>query len=862
MPVAASSRPRVSVDGKFFRLGEKKFYAKGLAYGPFAPNAGPDRSGFASPEQTASDFAQIQELGANLIRVYHVPSGGFLDLAAQHQLKVLIDIPWNKHRCFLDSKQDRTEAREAVRRAVFACSRHPAVFAFSVANEIPPDIVRWSGARAVADFIDDLVHEAKQADPECLCTFTNYPPTEFLRPQSVDFVCFNVYLHQEQPFRNYLARLQMLAESKPLLLGEFGFDSRREGEARKCEMLQWQIEGAFRAGLAGAIVFSYTDDWWRGGQAVEDWEMGLTTRDRQPKESFRAVQKMFRAAPYFPLSRYPKVSVVVATYNGERTLKACLDSLGRLNYPDYEVILVDDGSADTTRQITFQHPGVRYFRHEQNLGLSVARNTGIAAATGEIVAFTDADCRADEDWLYYLVGDLLPSEFAGIGGPNLLPPEDSRVAAAVMVSPGGPAHVMLTDRQAEHIPGCNMAFFKSVLAEVGGFDPIFHLAGDDVDICWRLQQAGYKIGFSPAGFVWHYRRSAIRDYLKQQHGYGEAEALLVRKHPEYFNSLGGSLWRGRIYTASKLAVPLQRSFIYRGLFGSAGFQSLYVSEPTLMLMLPTTLEYHVLVTLPLWVLSVVFHLLLPLAITSSLLSVGVCMAAGAQAALPRKKSRFWSRPLVAMLFFLQPIVRGWARYQGRLVLHPTPRAAQQNLDSLALRGSKLSLRELQYWAEQRIDRLALAADILRRLDQRGWPNRSDIGWSEYDVEIYDRRWSKLQLTTVAEEHPQGKQLIRCRLRPRWSLRAKVAFWMLFGLELLVLGFVGTERWWPWLVLLTLPLFAWFLHREERNLQSMIAVFLDEAAKEWKLTKVQPPVEEAPPAPAPKPGIFSEQRSDS
>jgi beta-galactosidase/beta-glucuronidase len=205
MAVAASSTARVSVDGKFFRLGGTKFYAKGVAYGPFAPNAAGQP--FASLEQTASDFAQIRELGANLIRIYHVPAKWFLDLAAERKLKVLVDIPWNKHLCFLDSPAHRAEAAEAVRRAVLACARHPAVFAFSVANEIPSDIVRWSGAPAVADFIDDLVHEAKRADPECLCTFTNYPPTEFLRPQSVDFLCFNVYLHQRQPFESYLARL-------------------------------------------------------------------------------------------------------------------------------------------------------------------------------------------------------------------------------------------------------------------------------------------------------------------------------------------------------------------------------------------------------------------------------------------------------------------------------------------------------------------------------------------------------------------------------------------------------------------------------------------------------------------------------
>jgi GT2 family glycosyltransferase len=826
------------VDGKFFRLGEKKFYAKGVAYGPFAPNAAGQP--FASPEQTGRDFAQIRELGANLVRVYHVPAKWFLDLAGEHKLKVLIDIPWNKHLCFLDSASQRAEAREAVRRAVFACARHPAVFAFSVANEIPPDILRWSGARAVASFIDDLVQEAKGADPECLCTFTNYPSTEFLRPQSMDFLSFNVYLHQQQPFESYLARLQMLADGKPLLLGECGVDSLREGESCQAEMLEWQIRGAFRGGLAGAVVFTFTDDWWRGGQQVEDWKMGLTTRDRQPKTAFRTVQEVFCAAPYFPLPRCPRVSVVVASYQGERTLKACLDSLARLNYPDYEVILVDDGSAEATRQIALAHPNVRYFRHEKNLGLSVARNTGIAAATGEIVAFTDSDCRADEDWLYYLVGDLLGSEFAGIGGPNLLPAEDSLVAAAVMASPGGPAHVMLTDRQAEHIPGCNMAFYKRALAQIGGFDPIFHQAGDDVDLCWRLDQAGLKIGFSPAACVWHYRRSTIGAYLRQQRGYGEAEALLVRKHPECFNSFGGSLWRGRIYSTARFGDFIRPPIIYRGLFGSAGFQFLYTSEPAINLIVCTALEYHVLVTLPLWVMSVTFHLLLPMAITSLLISLGVCVAAGAQAALPRTKRRWWSHPLVGLLFFLQPLVRGWARYQGRLAPRPTLLATQHTLDSIALRNSKQSLRQVQYWAERRLDRLALVADILRRLDQQGWPNKADTGWSDYDVEVYGTRWSRLQLTTVAEEHPGGRQLIRCSLRGRWALRAKVAFWSLCGFELLVCGLVGPRLPWIWALLLTLPLFAWFLRSQQRNLQSIIVVFLDALAGEWHLTKVQPP----------------------
>jgi GT2 family glycosyltransferase len=848
----------ICVDGKFFRRGARKLFLKGVAYGPFAPDAA--GAPFASPEQTARDFALARELGANLLRVYHVPPRWFLDLAAAHELLLLIDIPWNKHLCFLDSAAEREAARAAVRQGVAACARHPAVFAYSVVNEIPPDIVRWSGAERVAKFIDDLVQEAKRVDPHCLCTFGNFPPTEFLQPRALDFLCFNVYLHEPRAFKSYLDRLQMIADGRPLVLGEFGVDSRREGEAAKCEMLAWQIELASRAGLAGAVVFSFTDDWHRGGQPVLDWNLGLTTATREQKASFAAVQKAFAVAPRFPLARTPKVSIVVASFNGDHTLQACLDSLTQLNYPDYEVILVDDGSTDSTPQLAQRfrwgrsdippgpEPGpaqlvisaeqgrFRYFRHATNLGLSVARNTGIAAATGEIVAFTDADCRADEDWLYYLVGDLLEGGFAGMGGPNLLPPEDSAVASAVMVSPGGPAHVMLTDREAEHIPGCNMAFWKSALLEVGGFDPQFMRAGDDVDLCWRLQQAGYKLGFSPSAFVWHYRRSTVRAYLKQQRGYGEAEALLVRKHPEYFNTFGDGIWRGRIYTPARLGVRLRRSIIYRGVFGSAPFQTLYATEPAATLMFLTSLEYHVLVTLPLLVLGVTFRHVLPVAIASLLASLAVCAVAGAQATLPPGKRRWWSRPLVALLFLLQPIARGAARYQSRLALRLRG-GSRETLDSLALRDRPEALGEVRYWAERRLERVDFVKRILAVLNRQGWPHRSDIGWSEFDVEVFGNRWSTVQLITAAEDHPRGRQLLRCRLRARWSLQAVVAFWALLGAVLLIVGLSG--GWWNWraLLLLALPLFAWFLLRQNRNLQSLLVVFLDELATELGLIKI-------------------------
>ncbi len=825
---------RVTVDGKFFRLGSRKFHVKGVTYGPFKPDA--TGHPFASPEQTRQDFGLARELGANVLRIYNTPPRWFLDLAQEFGLRLLIDIPWNKHLCFLEKDEHRDGALKTVRDCIRQCGGHASVFAFSIVNEIPSDIARWSGASEVEDFLDELIDAAKEIDPGCLCTMGNYPPTEFLRPKNLDFLTFNVYLHQPKPFENYLARLQMIADAKPVMLGEFGMDSLREGEAHKCETLAWQIELAFRAGMAGAIVYAFTDDWFKDGVQINDWQFGVVTISRERKDSFEVVKKKFAEAPYFPLAASPKVSVVVASYNGAKTLKSCLDSLSRLNYPDYEVILVDDGSTDTTQNIAANYPKIRNIK-QVNLGLSVARNTGIHAATGEIVAFTDSDCRADEDWLYYLIGDLLNSKFTGIGGHNFLPPEDSLTAACVMTSPGGPAHVMLTDRLAEHIPGCNMAFYRWALLEIDGFDPIYRKAGDDVDVCWRLMQRGYRIGFSSAGFVWHYRRSTVQAYLKQQQGYGEAEALLVRKHPEYFNSVGGSIWHGRIYTASKFGVETRKPIIYHGVWGSGFFQTLYTPLPAMALMMATSLEYHVLVTLPLLVLSVPFRDLLPLGIVSALVSIATCAVAGFQADLPRNKRRWWSHPLIALLFFLQPIYRGYARYKGRLILKQTPPAPTEALAALELKDKGEPLDTIEYWVETWADRVEFLQGILARLDEQGWQNKADAGWSEYDIEIYGSRWAYLQLTSVAEPHNAGRQLFRVRLKTKWSLLAKVAFFSALALELLVIGFVATELPWLWMLLLVQVVFAWFLEVEQRDFQRLIIAIVDRVAQRKGLYKI-------------------------
>ena len=149
---------------------------------------------------------------------------------------------------------------------------------------------------------------------------------------------------------------------------------------------------------------------------------------------------------------------------------------------------------------------------QKNMGLSYARNVGAQTATGDILAYTDGDCMADPDWLYYLVGTLLSGPYAGVGGPNISPPAANWVQACVSAAPGGPSHVLLTDVVAEHIPGCNMAFHRWAFERVGGFDPEYRKAGDDVDFCWRLQNAGQVIAFSASAIVWHYRRFTLQAF--------------------------------------------------------------------------------------------------------------------------------------------------------------------------------------------------------------------------------------------------------------------------------------------------------------------------------------------------------------
>ena len=201
------------------------------------------------------------------------------ELAAKHDLRVMVGMPWPFHMAFLDSRQMAADIRATVRNSVNEM-RHFAdvIFAFSLGNEIRSDIVRWHGARAVSRFVGELYELGKSIAPDSLFTYSNYPSSEYLDLSFLDFICFNVYLHREPDFRRYLTHLMAATGERPLVLSETGMDTIREGEDHQAELLAWQARATFELGLSGFIVFAFTDEWHTGGAEISDWAFGLVTR--------------------------------------------------------------------------------------------------------------------------------------------------------------------------------------------------------------------------------------------------------------------------------------------------------------------------------------------------------------------------------------------------------------------------------------------------------------------------------------------------------------------------------------------------------------------------------------------------------
>jgi glycosyltransferase involved in cell wall biosynthesis len=782
----ASKLVRPSVHGKFLFVGEEKLWIKGVTYGTFRPDA--DGYNFPVPSVVRSDMSAMARAGFNSVRVYTVPPRWLLDIAGSFGLRVMVGLPWEQHVAFLDDQSQQRRIIETLRQAVRQCSGHPAVLCYAVGNEIPASVVRWYGRRKIGAFLNELANLIRDEDPGSLVTYVNFPTTEYLDLNFVDFVSFNVYLETREKLSSYLARLQNLAGDRPLLMAEIGLDSRRNGEQAQAETLRWQIKTAYEAGCVGAFLFAWTDEWYRGGFEIDDWDFGLTTRNRKAKLALVSVSRTFALAPFFK-RQWPKISVVVCSYNGSSTIGETLAALEMLNYPDYEIIVIDDGSTDNVSLIAQSHR-VRLIRQD-NQGLSAARNAGLAAATGEIVAYIDDDAYPDVDWLRYLAIGFQSSSHAAIGGPNLCPPGDGHIANCVANAPGGPVHVLLTDTIAEHLPGCNMAFRRHCLAEIGGFDARFRMAGDDVDVCWRLQERGWTLGFSPAALVWHHRRNSIARYLKQQRGYAKAEALLAEKWPQKYNSFGHLTWEGRLYGRGNIKPLLQRARIYHGTWGSALFQSVYEPAPGHLICLSLMPEWYALLLAlgagtgmgllwqPLLWLTPIFMACLALTLIQA---VQGARRANFDSTFRTDACRLCLKGLVASLHLLQPAARLVGRVQHGLGPWSRHRIS----------GSLPKPETVSVWCEQWAASDDRLAEVERILQHGGADVARGGDFDDWDFAVKGGLFGSVRVRSMTEEHGAGRQMFRLRAWPFVPKATVITISLLLGLS----GFALLDQSWP------------------------------------------------------------------
>ncbi len=266
------------------------------------------------------------------------------------------------------------------------------------------------------------------------------------------------------------------------------------------------------------------------------------------------------------LEEYPKVSVVIPVYNRPTEIKECLQSLLHLDYPvkQLEIVVVDDGSTDHTPIVVSEFP-VRLIRMEKNRQAPFCRNTGAEAAEGEILAFVDSDCLVDPQWLKELLPTFKDASIGAVGGRvdahyrrSGLDRYEAVNSSLIM---GRRAMVSQRKENVFYVPSCNLLVQKKVFQHVGGFREEL-VVGEDVDLCWRIQDFGFRIAFQPVGSVLHKHRNRLIPFCKRRFEYGTSEPLLQKLHKKrrkkWIYPLGGWLF----LILGILAVTMNLPFLF------------------------------------------------------------------------------------------------------------------------------------------------------------------------------------------------------------------------------------------------------------------------------------------------------------
>jgi glycosyltransferase involved in cell wall biosynthesis len=225
------------------------------------------------------------------------------------------------------------------------------------------------------------------------------------------------------------------------------------------------------------------------------------------------------------------ISVVVPVYNGVKTLPECLAGLQKqtLAPEHYEVTVVDDGSTDGSADAAAQS-GVRVIR-QAHRGAAAARNAGIAAAHGEVVLFTDADCSPAPDWIEQMASSMADPAIAGAKGAYRTR-QRGFIPRFVQMEYRDRYDRMAGQEEIDFVDTYAAAYRRNLLVESGGFDETFPGAAvEDVDLSYRLASQGHRMVFNPRAIVCHRHPATLLRYLSRKASYGYWRVPIYARYP-------------------------------------------------------------------------------------------------------------------------------------------------------------------------------------------------------------------------------------------------------------------------------------------------------------------------------------------
>lgn len=276
------------------------------------------------------------------------------------------------------------------------------------------------------------------------------------------------------------------------------------------------------------------------------------------------------------------VSIVIPTRNAAKTLHSCLESLQNLNYPksELEIIITDGMSTDDTTKVATSYD-VKVVTNKK-ISIATGRNLGFAKASGELIAFTDADCIVDKNWISHSIKYFDDPLVAGVSGPIHTPLDQDYFGSSVAFLFSLSVYLAISThhekekqaREVDDFPTCNAIYTADALSKVMPLDENL-FSGSDVELNYKLRQAGYKLLSTPDIEVWHYKRSTPRSLFHQMKRYAIGRLQLGKKYTKLIKF---------VHIAVGLAIPallffLASFFISRAFFGimcALGFLSLFL----------------------------------------------------------------------------------------------------------------------------------------------------------------------------------------------------------------------------------------------------------------------------------------------